>query len=206
MRTRRQAIRPRFTIKAAIALFALAAPGVIGSAPATATPADAMPAVARCRLNLPMTVRPARPGHTSDRRFASRSGSASCKGALGPWLIGGQPGWETSEVAVLRVVQLHRGATRSCAPSVIRGSLFAVVPRLARHERRVTFSGSFRLHRVGSKFDLTGLGHLVPTRESPLRARLSFTGSASFTPLGKQRCQASRLSGDLTIQLVVHAD
>lgn len=202
---RRQAMTPPLTIKTAIALIALGALGVIGSIPAEATQAHAMTAVGQCRLKLPIIVSGARPDRSSVRRYRSPSGTASCTGALGPWLTGGQQGWESSEGAVLRVIGRHRGGTSACVPSVVRGSLYAEVPRLARYERRVAFSGSFRLRRVGSRLDLTGRGHLVPTRESPLTARLSFTGSASYAPLGTQRCNANQLSGTLTLELVVQA-
>jgi hypothetical protein len=163
-------------------------------------------AAARCQLILPVTVSPPRGHAPSSRGYKSSSGSASCTGPLGPWLTAGATGWASSAGIFVDRSRVATGGKNACVPTAGRGSLFAVVPRRALfHPPRVTLSGAFRFHRLGgATLRLNGDGRLVPTREAPEAADLVFSGTAAFAPRSRHACDMGRVSGTVTLEIVVH--
>lgn len=179
------------------ALLAVLGIALITGTPARAAPRDSSAPRAQCEIRLPISVIPG-----TSRAHGSRydsAGSAACIGPLGPWLTWGGTGSAVSSGAIVTA----RGA-RHCVPSAGHGRVFAVVPREAWFfPPDLTVSGAFRFHRVGHRLDLTGQGQLLNTRESPVSARLSLTGSVAFARRAGQACNSTRLRGTLTLRLAV---
>jgi hypothetical protein len=188
-----------------IPLASLCTVAAIGcTAAALAAPRHAIAPVGRCDLALRLSVSAPRPHHPSVRSYQSSSGSASCTGALGPWLMDGAAGWASGHGLAMHLADRRVGGKTVCIPRSGRGSIFVVVPRLAWfHPPRVTFSGTLSFHRVGSQLEVAGHGRLIPTREAPVSAPLNLAGAATFTPHAGRACEATRVAGTLTLEFVV---
>jgi hypothetical protein len=163
----------------------------------TALGAGSLP-VGHCRLVLRLSVAPTRRHHVASG-YKSSSGTSSCTGSLGPWLMGGNTGWSTSAGTFMNVAVQNRRVTANG-----RGSFWAEAPRRAwLHPPMVTFIGAFHLHRIHDSIELDGSGRLVPTREAPLVASFTFTGTATLTLHHRHASPAKRTTGTLTINFAV---
>jgi hypothetical protein len=119
---------------------------------------------------------------------------------LGPWLMGGQTGWATSQGTVIGGAM----AGNQCLPGQGSGSLFAQAPRFAWFDpAMVTMTGGFRFHRIDGMLDLTGAGRLLPTHKSPFTSSFTMSGSGTLSRATGQSCNAGSWSGTLTLALAV---
>lgn len=169
------------------ALLSLCLPGNAALGAATAP-------VAHCRLVLTVTVASTRQ-HQAGSAYESSSGTSSCTGSLGPWLMGGDTGWSTSDGTFTNVTTQNRRVTTNG-----RGAFWAEAPRRAWfHPPMVTFTGAFHLHTIGAVIELNGTGRLVPTREAPIASSFTFTGTATLTLHRRRARRARRAAETLTI-------
>jgi hypothetical protein len=189
----------RSRVKPIIALLTLCGAAALAGASVLAHAARAaQPPGAHCQIRLPISLT-ATPSHSPARRYDA-SGPAACTGWLGPWLTTGGTGSASSSGAIT----LATHGTKGCIASTGHGQVFAVVPRQAWFfPPEVTFSGAFRWHRTDGVLQLTGRGRLVRTREAPVSARISLSGTVAFAPRVGQACNSRRLRGTLTLALAV---
>lgn len=167
-----------------------------GNAAAVASTAG----VGHCRLTLGVTVHRL---HGMTNSYRSAKGSAACTGRVGPWLMGGQTGWATSEGTIIGGTM----AGNACLPTRGSGSLFAQAPRFAWfNPSMVTMSGKFRFHQVGGVLDLTGAGRLLSTHKSPFASSFTISGSGTFSRATSHPCNARSWSGTLTLDLAVRTN
>jgi hypothetical protein len=153
--------------------------------------------VGHCQLTLGVAVHRL---HDMTSAYRSTLGSAACTGKLGPWLMGAQTGWATSEGTIIGGTT----AGNECLPARGSGSLFAQAPRFAWFDAAmVTMSGRFRFHRVGGVLDLTGAGRLLSTHKSPFASSFTISGSGMFSRATSRSCNAESWSGRLTLALAV---
>ena len=160
-----------------------------GNAAAVASTAG----VGDCRLTLGVTVHRL---HGMTNSYRSAKGSAACTGRVGPWLMGGQTGWATSEGTIIGGTM----AGNACLPTRGSGSLFAQAPRFAWfNPSMVTMSGKFRFHQVGGVLDLTWCW-TPPVRlhKSPFASSFTISGSGTFSRATSHPWQRQ--------ELVWHAD
>ena len=165
--------------------------------------AVAAPVAGSCRVSLPFTSSAPQRDQPAVRAFASGTGSASCNGRLGPWLMGGQAGWSTADGAfsVPGNAQSRRAGSGFAGGD---GHLFAMVPRFAWfHPSMVTFVSAFRLRLSGGVLRLSGSGRLVPTFKSPLALsfRIAGVGAITLEP-GSSRARGRR-HGVLVLRFAV---
>jgi hypothetical protein len=143
--------------------------------------AVAAPVAGSCRVSLPFTSSAPQRDQPAVRAFASGTGSASCTGRLGPWLMGGQTGWSSADGA-FSVPGNARSRRAGSGFAGGEGHLFAVVPRFAWfHPSMVTFVSAFRLRLSGGVLRLSGSGRLVPTFKSPVAASFRIAGVGAIT-------------------------
>jgi hypothetical protein len=189
----------RRRVKPIIALLALCGAAALASGPARAHAARAARAPGgQCQIRLPISLTSG-PNRSPERRYDA-SGRATCTGWLGPWFTSGGAGSASSYGAISLAEQ---GPAR-CVPSSGHGRLFAVVPRQSWFfSPEVTVSGAFSWHGVGGVLQLTGHGQLLRTREAPVSARLSLSGTVAFAPRLGPACNRRRLRGTLTLRLAV---
>ena len=161
--------------------------------------------VGHCQLTLRVIVHRLSMKSRAFSAYTSSSGTASCTGTLGPWLMGGRAGWSTSS-GTLRIPTTRVGAgTSSCQVTRASGAFWAEVPRYAWfHPPMTPLGGSFRLQSRNGGLDLIGSGHLIPTAESPVSSPFRFTGIATIAAADGQSCRATRWAGSLTFWIAVH--
>lgn len=159
--------------------------------------------VGHCRLVLRVTLTATRQHHRVVSAYESSSGTSSCTGSLGNWLMGGKAGWSTSEGTFTNLSPNVANQKRRVSANGT-GDFFAVAPRSAWfHPPMVTFTGAFHLHKVADVIHLNGTGRLVPTREAPVASSFSFAGTATMT-INRSRAGSARgTTGTLTIQFAV---
>jgi hypothetical protein len=163
-----------------------------------ARPAIATISQGFCRVSLPVTISAPHRGDSAVRAFASRTGSATCTGRLGPWLTGGQPGWSTAA----GTFTTSTGGEPS--PSTGHGHLWATVPRFTWfHPPMLTFTTVFRLRSVGGDLLLSGSGRLVPTVNSPTAAAFTIRGTARLTSRPRRTSATGARHGLLTLQFAI---
>jgi hypothetical protein len=161
------------------------------------------PAIGHCRVALRVTVFPTRRHDRVVSAYQSSSGTASCTGSLGPWLMGGKTGWSISQGTFENLLPEAPNQTRHLTTNG-KGAFWAAAPRLAWfHPPMVTLTGAFDLHKVSDGIDLTGTGRLVPTREAPVASSFSFAGTATLALNHRRARSARRMTGTLTIQFAV---
>jgi hypothetical protein len=172
---------------------------VIGGGPAA--PALATSRANSCRVSVPVTMRAPGRAHPDVRRFTSSTGTAQCAGNLGPWLMGGQPGWST---VAGTFTTSPGGASRP--PQAGVGRLWASVPRFAWfHPSMVPFTITFRLRRVGRDLVVTGAGRLQPTFKSPLEGSFRIIGTATLTGSPRRPRPPAAQKGLLALQFTVQS-
>ena len=184
----------------------IAAALTTGAASASQTPtaAPSTPTVAHCQTMLRITGHRAQGHPRTTSTFTATSGSASCTGQLGPWMMGGEKGWSTSAGTLQKSTVDKTPAGRACLPKKGAGSLWAEAPRYAWfHPPMVTVTSAFQLHQAGHSIALTGAGHLVRTRESPIGTPFTIAGTAKLTTGTGSSCNAQSWSGSLTLEFTV---
>jgi hypothetical protein len=158
--------------------------------------------VGHCRLVLRVTMSPTRRHHRAISDYES-SGTSSCTGSLGPWLMGSQRGWSTSE-GTLENVNANVATQKRRVSTHGAGAFWAVAPRLAWfHPPLVMLTGAFHLYNVAGVIDLNGTGRLVPTRESPVASSFEFAGTATLTLNHPRARNPKRSTGTLTLEFAV---
>jgi hypothetical protein len=154
---------------------------VVSVAASWAGVAVATPVMGSCRVSLPFTSSAPQRDQPAVRAFASGTGSASCTGRLGPWLMGGQAGWSTA-VGAFSVPANAQSRRAGSGFTGGKGHLFATVPRFAWfHASMVTFVSAFRLRLSGGVLQLSGSGRLVPTFKSPVAGSFRIAGVGAIT-------------------------
>lgn len=149
-----------------------------------AGPALAAPEAGSCRVSLPVTVAAPDRGHPAARTFRSDTGSASCIGSLGPWLMGGRTGWSTVR-GTLRALPGDAAYPGSVGAD---GQLWAEVPRFAWfHPSMVDLTADFRLRPSGGALRLDGAGRLLVTPKSPAACSFEIAGVGQLTRLPRHR-------------------
>jgi hypothetical protein len=172
-------------------------------AAAAVAAAVAAPAAGSCRISLPFTSSAPQRDQPAVRAFASGSGSASCTGRLGPWLMGGQAGLSSADGAfTVPGNALSRRAGSGFAGG--EGHLFAAVPRFAWfHPSMVTFVSAFRLRLSGGVLRLSGSGRLVPTFKSPVAGSFRIAGVGAITLKPSSSRARDRRHGVLVLTFAV---
>lgn len=179
------------------AMLSLCLPGNAALAAARSLP------VGHCRLVLRLTMAPTRRNQAVSA-YKSSSGTASCTGTLGPWLMGDETGWSGSD-GTLKNVTPNIANRQARVSTNGTGAFWAVAPRLAWfHPPMVTLTGAFHLHRTGNVIDLNGTGRLIPTREAPVASAFTFAGTATLTLNHRRVGRVSHTTGTMTIQFDVH--
>jgi hypothetical protein len=190
--------RPRLAISIAVTItLAAATAGAIASAAAAQLrePTTGIEHRARCQITLPVSLTPA---HARIRTFGWDTGTGSCTGTLGPWVMAGQQGW-TAATGTLELIR-SRAGHETIAGGDAR--LWGALPRFAWfHPPLVTFNGALRLHRADHVLRVTGHGQLTPTAESPVPGRFTIAGTAV---IGRKRTR-SRTIRVVTLHLSVAA-
>jgi hypothetical protein len=172
---------------------------VCADAPATATPA----ASGHCQLGLRVDVGRSHDHQGTTSVFRSTSGSASCTGMVGQWLMGGQTGSSSGQGRLTNGAASSTGGSL-CLPASGSGGLIAEAPRFAWfYPAKVTFVATFRFHRVNGGLVLTGSGRLVKTYKSPFASLLRIAGTATLRRGSHGSCTAPHWSGALTLELAM---
>lgn len=136
--------------------------------------------------------------------YRSTSGLAWCTGMLGPWLMGGQTGWSTSQGTLKNAAAAEPADGRRCLPASGSGSLLAQVPRFAwLYPSQVMISATFRFHGANGGLQLTGVGQLVKTPKSPIASSFTIAGTAALSRNSNRSCTAPHWSGSLTLAFTV---
>ncbi len=169
-----------------------------------ATAAASSP-LGQCQVRLRVIVHRISINNGALSSYRSSSGTASCTGRVGPWLMGGGSGWSTGS-GTLRTVDTRAAAgTGSCQVTRARGAFWAEVPRQAWfHPPMVALGAGYRLQSRSGGLDVIGSGRLIRTAQSPVSSRLRFTGTATIAAAHGQSCTAARWAGSLTFSLAVH--
>lgn len=181
-----------------------AIPVSIGVAGVWADAAVAAPSRGMCHVGLPVTISRPHRGESVVHVFGTSTGSASCSGSLGPWLMSGRPGW--SEAAgSFRILRRSLGGASPSGFADGGGQLWAAVPRFAWfHAPMVELAASFRVRSRDGVLRLAGRGRLVPTRESPVGFSFRIAGTGKV--IVRSGDSGARRRGRLALEFSVTGD